>query len=411
MVVLGTDPEHFSSPWVKNEWTRFLALIKQGKKKLLIPAYRDMDPYDLPTEFSHLQAQDMSKLGFMQDLTRGIKKIVGNEKQETSRQKESHTQAASTKANPLLERAFIFIEDGDFDSGDEYCEKVLDLDPRCAEAYLGKLMIDLEVQKRSKLSLAKYSFRDNVNYKRIIRFGSAELIAEVDSALSVIEEADRQRAEAEREEERRKRAESEERRAREEEEISILKSAEYERRLSEVTQQYESIPSEKKIEREAKARGGIKMLTVATIISFIVYWPLGIILFIIRHNKIKSAIKEANDKYDNIRYEYKRLKAQKSAGERYALIVRREEQFFLWDSDVEMTVDNSLYTVRRDTSTRLSLSEGYHSIDFKGAFREKHIDLNIQRNTTITLSRNRLTGALEANISGDYDSDDFSSLD
>ena len=45
---------------------------------MLIPAYKDMDPYDLPDEFSHLQAQDMSKLGFMQDLIRGVKKIVEN---------------------------------------------------------------------------------------------------------------------------------------------------------------------------------------------------------------------------------------------------------------------------------------------------------------------------------------------
>lgn len=43
---------------------------------MLIPAYKDMDPYDLPEEFSHLQAQDMGKLGFMQDLIRGIKKIA-----------------------------------------------------------------------------------------------------------------------------------------------------------------------------------------------------------------------------------------------------------------------------------------------------------------------------------------------
>ena len=76
MVVLGTRPEHFNAVWVKNEWSRFLVLIKNGTNKTLIPAYRDMDPYDLPEEFSHLQAQDMSKLGFMQDLTRGIKKIV-----------------------------------------------------------------------------------------------------------------------------------------------------------------------------------------------------------------------------------------------------------------------------------------------------------------------------------------------
>ena len=74
MVALGTKPEYFNAVWVKNEWSRYLALIRQGQKKMLIPAYKDMDPYDLPEEFSHLQAQDMSKLGFMQDLIRGVKK-------------------------------------------------------------------------------------------------------------------------------------------------------------------------------------------------------------------------------------------------------------------------------------------------------------------------------------------------
>ena len=69
MVVLGTKPEHFTAVWVKNEWSRYLALIKNGAKKTLIPAYRDMDPYDLPAELSHLQAQDIAKLGVIQDPT------------------------------------------------------------------------------------------------------------------------------------------------------------------------------------------------------------------------------------------------------------------------------------------------------------------------------------------------------
>ena len=44
MVVLGTKPEFFNAVWVKNEWSRYLALISGGAKKMLIPAYRDMDP-------------------------------------------------------------------------------------------------------------------------------------------------------------------------------------------------------------------------------------------------------------------------------------------------------------------------------------------------------------------------------
>ena len=79
MVVLGTKPEYFNAVWVKNEWSRYLALIRAGADKTLVPAYRDMDPYDLPDEFAHLQAQDMGKLGFMQDLIRGIKKIAGKD--------------------------------------------------------------------------------------------------------------------------------------------------------------------------------------------------------------------------------------------------------------------------------------------------------------------------------------------
>jgi hypothetical protein len=90
MVVLGTKPEFFKAVWVRNEWSRYLAPIKQGQKKMLIPAYayKDMDPYDLPEEFSHLQVQDMSKLGFMQDLIRGIKKVAQADAPKTTVVKE-----------------------------------------------------------------------------------------------------------------------------------------------------------------------------------------------------------------------------------------------------------------------------------------------------------------------------------
>lgn len=79
MLVLGTKPEYFSAVWVKNEWNRFLQLMKNDRSKLLIPCYRDMDAYDLPEEFAHLQAQDMGKIGFINDVVRGIKKVVRSE--------------------------------------------------------------------------------------------------------------------------------------------------------------------------------------------------------------------------------------------------------------------------------------------------------------------------------------------
>lgn len=79
MIVVGTSAENLNSPWVQNEWSRYLNLIKSGEDKVLIPVYKNMSPYDLPEEFSYLQAQDMGKVGFMQDLVYGVKKIISQD--------------------------------------------------------------------------------------------------------------------------------------------------------------------------------------------------------------------------------------------------------------------------------------------------------------------------------------------
>ena len=188
MVVLGTRPEYFNAVWVKNEWSRYLALIKNGAKKMLIPAYKDMDPYDLPEEFSHLQAQDMGKLGFMQDLIRGIRKIVSSDGQKTAAKPAATAAAGSTGAAPLLERAFLFLEDGKWPDADTYCEKVLDIDPKNAQAYLGKLMAELQVQKRGQLSDCAQPFDKNENYLKILRFGDETLNTELRGYIDIINE-------------------------------------------------------------------------------------------------------------------------------------------------------------------------------------------------------------------------------
>ena len=177
MVVLGTKPEYFNAVWVKNEWSRYLALVKQsGGKKMLIPAYKDMDPFDLPDEFSHLQAQDMAKLGFMQDLIRGIKKILAADSPKSAA-KETVILNGNGSTAPLLKRVFLFLEDGNWAEADEYCEKVLDLDPECAEAYLGKLMAELQVKNQKELAECFTPFEDNANYAKIMRFGDSKLTA------------------------------------------------------------------------------------------------------------------------------------------------------------------------------------------------------------------------------------------
>ena len=172
MVVLGTRPEYFSAVWVRNEWSRFLALIKNGEQKVLIPAYRDMSPYDLPEEFSHLQALDMSRLGFMQDLIRGIKKILGTE---------NISGTANAATSPLLRRTFLFLEDRDWRNAAEYSEKILDQEPENARAYLCKLMAELQVSKPEDLRRHRVALPKNNAYRRAVQYADTALAAELES--------------------------------------------------------------------------------------------------------------------------------------------------------------------------------------------------------------------------------------
>ncbi len=189
MVVLGTRPEYFSAVWVKNEWSRYLALVKNsGGKKMLIPAYRNMDPYDLPEEFSHLQAQDMSKLGFMQDLIRGIKKLISANPPKSAAKETVSDSTANTSITPLLERVFLFLEDGNWQDADIYCEKVLDIDPKNAQAYLGKLMVEMRVKNRKLLADCSKPFDNSDNFGKVIRFGDDALKAEMQGYIKHINE-------------------------------------------------------------------------------------------------------------------------------------------------------------------------------------------------------------------------------
>ncbi len=168
MLAFGTKYEYFHAVWVKNEWSRFLKLMAKDKSKSLVPCYKDMDAYDMPDEFKALQAQDMGKVGAIQDLVRGIEKLIGSEKSKETVVVSSNVIADIT---PLLKRAFMFLEDGEWENADEYFEKVLDADPANGQAYLGKFMVDLKLRKETDFSDIKVDFESNKNYRKVLVFG------------------------------------------------------------------------------------------------------------------------------------------------------------------------------------------------------------------------------------------------
>ncbi|MBE6816708.1 MAG: TFIIB-type zinc ribbon-containing protein [Ruminococcaceae bacterium] len=78
----------------------------------------------------------------------------------------------------LLDRAFIFIEDGDFSKAVVYLEKVLDINPRCARAYMGKLLCQLGYRRIEYLNHSQKPLECFDLYNKAIRFATPNELKE-----------------------------------------------------------------------------------------------------------------------------------------------------------------------------------------------------------------------------------------
>ena len=201
MLAFGTDYEYFNAVWVKNEWSRYLKLMATDRTKTLIPCYKNIDAYDMPKEFLRLQSQDMGKVGAMQDLLRGVEKILPKKPEVIKEVKETKEVKTIEKVvekvvvngaeggadtGSLLRRAEMFLEDGNFDSANTYAEKVLDILPECAGAYLVKLCCDYEVKNKSGLANLTKPFTENGNYLKAFRFAGDNLKHELNGYIARI---------------------------------------------------------------------------------------------------------------------------------------------------------------------------------------------------------------------------------
>lgn len=155
MLSIGTCYENFNAVWVKNEWSRFLTMMKDDKSKVLIPCYCDCDAYDMPQEFKNLQGQDMGKVGFIQDLVRGIEKIVTAPADQVNSGLSSATSqiqtVAPSRAENLLKRGMLCLEKKQWDDANNFFEQVLDENVEEARAYIGKLLCTCQITNEEEL--------------------------------------------------------------------------------------------------------------------------------------------------------------------------------------------------------------------------------------------------------------------
>lgn len=205
MLAFGTSYDNYNAVWVKNEWSRYLHLMAKEKTKHLIPCYKDIDAYDIPKEFSKLQGQDLGKVGAIQDLVRGIDKILGKDRSGADLNSVDDVKAGAeinAEANALLRRAKMYLEEKDWHKAVEYCEQVLDKEPENSQAYLLKgLALDecLNIDELAQIYYKNAQLQESTPLRYARRFANKEteaLLSEFDQRKRDLLTEEKQRWEA-----------------------------------------------------------------------------------------------------------------------------------------------------------------------------------------------------------------------
>lgn len=157
MIVYGSKEEYFGSTWMKNEWTRFLHKIDEGRKakNALLPVVKDCDPGVLPPRLRTLQALDAGKNTFYSDLKEYIDKVLSagenaaelqrnkvkfGERREVTRQQSRKIKSRTLQATDDIENVSAqgeqlmrvinsFVQQGQFQRAEKFCDTWIKSNP------------------------------------------------------------------------------------------------------------------------------------------------------------------------------------------------------------------------------------------------------------------------------------------
>ena len=180
MLVIGTAPEFVNAVWVRNEWSRFLLIMSKDHSKVLIPCYYGMSPYDFPEELKVFQAQDMSKIGFMQNLLIGINTVIASNKNVVNIETEEVIDFE--QINEWTFEAEEALKKEKFAEADLLIDQILKKDPQNVRALFVKLLISHRVSDGSMLTPEE--LQKNRFFSQIMRHADADLLEKINAIIS-----------------------------------------------------------------------------------------------------------------------------------------------------------------------------------------------------------------------------------
>ncbi len=115
---------------------------------------------------------DCSEDDFMRELSEKIEGILKPE--VAAIVPDSLVTATAANKENLVKRAYMFLEDGEFETADSYFDKILDIDIEDSRAYIGKLLAECRIRTEEEIKTLPQTVTDDKNFKKALRFATPE---------------------------------------------------------------------------------------------------------------------------------------------------------------------------------------------------------------------------------------------
>lgn len=127
---------------------------------------------------------DCSEDEFMRELSEKIEGMLKPE--EAAIVPDAIVTATAANKENLIKRAYMFLEDGEFETADSYFDKILDIDIEDSRAYIGKLLAECRIRNEDEIANLPQTVTDDKNFKKAIRFATPEQKARYESLNNAI---------------------------------------------------------------------------------------------------------------------------------------------------------------------------------------------------------------------------------
>ncbi len=140
MLIVGSSPYNINSTWVRNEWGRYIDILRKDDQKMIVSCITGMKAKDLPEKLRYFQVHDLDENGALQEIIGSITRLLP----PTSAKNNNTETSAEVKkfiVSDTITHIISAIDEENWQSADQYCGKLIMADPDTNVVYFFKSII------------------------------------------------------------------------------------------------------------------------------------------------------------------------------------------------------------------------------------------------------------------------------